>query len=137
MKIKREGLLTLVREEIDRLEAEERRRQEREAYRADEARECYVRATTEHWRTLANRLRRAVTAGHAVTYDLVPEQLRSRHGDTLPFYRPSREVQPREVGAELRTLLRVLEVVEDEYVTTTALERNGFTLGRVLRGVTR
>ena len=135
MKIKRAALLTLISSEISRLEDAEKARAERERARSEVALEEYLRETLPHWRTFANRLRRAVSNGEPITYELAPVELRFRHSQALNWWGRRTDAEPREVAEGLRALRLVLELTQDEYVTTTTLERQGFALGRTLKGI--
>lgn len=133
MKINRLRLLTMIDEQIaQRQRAQDRRRAEA----AENNRHSRERAMqlNPHWEELARRILDAVIDDQPVSIDLVPVELRSGYSDSLRFFKPARELDDTDVASDLRALKLFLEATLDEDVNTTSLERQGFALGRVIRG---
>lgn len=137
MKISRQKLITLIDKEITRLQqivTDNHNQKVRDATR--QATE-YTERTSAAWELFAQRIGVALVSGNPVTSDLVPPELRDRYDKSHVRVFETRVISqaaqhPRVV--ELNTLKNVLEASTDEEISTYALEKQGFPLGRVLKG---
>jgi hypothetical protein len=134
MKIRRTRLLELVDQQIARREKDQARRQAELIENENRSREKALRLAPA-WDEFARRILDSVIDDKPVTMDLVPHELRAGYSDSLRFFKPSRSgAESNDVAADLKALKLFLEATLDEDVNTTSLERQGFSLGRVLRG---
>lgn len=134
MKINRLRLLELVNQQIAYREKDQARRQA-ELVESDRRSREKALALGPAWEELARRILDAVIDDNPVTMSLVPHELRSGYSDALRFFKPSRVAELNDAAADLKALKLFLEATLDENVNTTSLERQGFSLGKVLRGV--
>jgi hypothetical protein len=143
MKINRLQLITIIQSEITRLQDRARARHDAHREREDTAAQRYVEETREGWREFTLRIRNRVNDGLPVTYDDVPEALRARgvimRGIRFFDNRPADVPVPAIFNPDtvpgvppLTTLRGVLAASDDDDVSTYALEKMGFPLGKTL-----
>lgn len=135
MKIKRIQLIALVNKRITEVEADNARRASDDENRRERQRIAYVSDTSEHWEEFARRILDTVIDDKPITNNLVPRQIKGHYSDGLRFWDPRVPALSLTSTRDLKTLLTFLEVTVDDEINTTALERQGFPLGKVLRGV--
>lgn len=134
MKINKLRLLELVNQQIAYRERDQERRRAEAAVNNERSRERHLQLAA-HWEEFARRILDKVIDDELITTDLVPPELRSGYSDSLRFFKPIKPAELSDAAADLRALKLFLEATLDEEVNTTSLERQGFALGRVLRGV--
>jgi hypothetical protein len=134
VKINRLKLIKLVKAEINRIDNITEQRNTDIVIKAKLARDEYVASTKGSWVTFANAIITRVSMNTPVTRDDVPQALRDGYRDYVSLWSapasPALHV-PRTQA--LVTLLDVLEASSDEEVSTSSLQKDGFTLGHVLR----
>lgn len=135
VKIKRQKLIDLLKVEIHRREVAAKEQHEKSVTRQREDTNAYVRRTADAWQTFARSITVAVGGREPVTWDDVPHELRSYRDGYVEVHRPRPVDANVDDADQLRALLAVLEATEDEVISTYALEKMGFVLGRTLRGV--
>jgi hypothetical protein len=139
MKISRLKLIEILRSEQDRLVNRQRRilldRAQRDTVNAT----AYVERTREAWLQLATNIRQAVENGGTVTAQDIPKPIRRNvgYGVGLEIWEPPKDrdvvnvtdtLEFRKIGA----VLRLLEVAEDEMISTYALEKAGFRIEQIM-----
>jgi hypothetical protein len=135
VKISRLKLIELIDVEVTRRERLADEELTRATARQSDERERYRVATQVAWRTFAQRIIERVNADEAVTSADVPRALtdggRRTYGISLYHdIDEPRRANPR--TADLRRLRELLQASLDEEISTYALEKQGFSLGRVL-----
>lgn len=138
MKIKREKLLALITGELARLKTTRERKDIAEKSRTETVRAHYERSTRDAWQRLAEMIERRTAAREPVEWEYVPADLRGFRTGQLKFYDPPRpgacgSVEDSLEYRRLDALRRLLEVAEDEMVSTYALEKAGFRLEHIMR----
>lgn len=134
MKISRGQLITLINVELASLATRRERSDEstRESYRR--AAETYVGSYAEEWYEFAQTIRERIAQRLPITKAEIPTRLRE-YGDRLNLFGQSvpTPMRPFEREDELRSLLKMLETVVDDEISTHALEKMGFRMGRLLK----
>lgn len=135
MKIKRVQLLELVNNEITRLTARARAELTEQLAQRERAQAEFQRELAPHWEEFARRILDAVIDERPVTRDMVPSKISGGFRNGVKFLDQGRsEPQLRDFTGDLRVLKKFLEVTTDDEINTSSLERQGFPLGKVLRG---
>lgn len=135
MKIKRTRLIELVNKRIAEIETDNARRKLVDEENRERQRLAYIGETSEHWEEFARRILDTVIDDKPVTTELVPRRLKGHYVEGLRFWDDRRPAPAMASTRDLRTLAAFLEVALDDEINTTALERQGFPLGKVLRGM--
>lgn len=137
MKINREKLISLIDTEIERLKQLTADSYARRIKDAEREVATYVKNTSAGWEEFAQRIMTAVAAGNPVTSDLIPPTIKERGSRTYVRAFEVQVIRPGEMPPqvnELEMLKKILEASTDDEVSTYALEKQGFPLGRVLKG---
>lgn len=133
MKINRLRLLELVNKQIEIRERDQERRAV-EAVAAEERSLARALELGPDWEEFARRILDATIDDKPITADMVPYKLKAGYSDSLRFFKPAtKPTELSDAAADLKALKLFLEATLDENVNTTGLERQGFSLGRVLR----
>ena len=133
MKINRLRLLELVNRQIEIREKDQERRAV-ELVKAHERNLARALELGPDWEEFARRILDAIIDDKPITLDLVPYNLKAGYSDSLRFFKPANKpTELSDAAADLKALKLFLEATLDENVNTTGLERQGFSLGRVLR----
>lgn len=137
MKFNRRKLIKIIEAEITRVNAAARDLAERRAQDADLARISYVERTSAAWKEFAANIRAAVAHSEPITINQVPAGIRSRM-NYIDFWEESRVVA-RKISTsqndsvrDLKALLDVLNASDDETVSLYALQKSGFSLGKIV-----
>jgi hypothetical protein len=130
MKFDRLELIKRLTETADAREAQAVRELDGALAKERARRAQYVADTTEAWSEFVLAVRRRLRKGEPIVEDDVPKELR-------PYGRELRLFRPADTGSlrrpeQLRALVRVLEASQDETVSLAEIQRNGFTLGKLL-----
>lgn len=138
MKIKRQELIKIIEQRLAGAEKFRHDQHEKLVTKYDEALAEYTVRTHDAWLDFARAVFKRVEQHGVVVADDIPRPIRAGGlgGGGLRLFddRPPRkrnDITPEE--RLLRTLLEVLKQTTDETVSTHALEKMGFPLGRVLR----
>ena len=135
MKINRLKLIEIIKTKLDTIEADRLRRYELAVQVHRDAERKYFEDTRADWATFAQTIERTLSQGKIMRASSMPSGLQSRMSSSMRFFdgKPPVAPQPHEQEAQLRTLISVLEQSSDEEVSTHALEKIGFPLGRILK----
>lgn len=134
MKIARAQLMQLVKDEIKECEKHraERDALAREKHRKNE--QAYIERYAVAWQSFIDNVQMCLSTGKPITTNDVPLALRDYRSHP-ELFTPSKcaamAPSPREV--ELHGLLKILDAVLDNEVSTYALEKMGFRMGRMLK----
>jgi hypothetical protein len=137
MMVGRARLIKVVRDEITRRENAVVARNERAQAQCRQAEQEYVDRTAMAWEELASMILTVNNMRRALTPEDIPQALLGdRRGvvHSIPLFTPRRTDTDVANVAQLRLLVEVLETSDDEYVSTSSLQKEGFTLGKVLSG---
>lgn len=136
MKIKRQLLIETLQTRLDEREKLRLNRHTAavNSYNAEERR--YAESTHEAWKSFADRIHYVLGRGGLVTPEDIPKAISdgSLRGG-LKFFRKGEPLPPTPTEEELllRRLIEILKNSTDVEVSTYALEKMGFPLGRVLK----
>jgi len=143
MKIKTSRLIELIDAELKRIRRSSEERRLRDVDRAERAREEYVDKTSAAWQSFAENIRRVTAQREPITWEHVPRELRGPYGvGSINIWQPTKTRESYPAPEEhpdyrrLETLRSLLDVVEDDVISTYSLEKAGFRLERLLRGLT-
>lgn len=135
MKIKRVQLLELVNNEITRLALKAQSDLAEELAQREQTLADFQRELAPHWEEFARRILDAVIDERPITRDMVPSKILGSYRNEVKFLDQGRSKPTlRDITGDLRVLKKFLEVTTDDEINTTSLERQGFPLGKVLRG---
>ena len=95
----------------------------------------YVRVTHDAWKTFADRITVILENGGVPTRDDIPKAIHSGNLSSLKFFEKRKPLAPTpsEEELQLRRLITILKNSTDIEVSTYALEKMGFPLGRVIK----
>lgn len=136
MKIKRQSLIELLQTRLDEREKYRLNRHANALQSHDEAEVEYVTQTHAAWLDFAEQIRTTVMNGGIPRPSDIPKAISdgSLRGG-LKFFSKNPPLLPTasEEELNLRRLIEVLKNSTDDEVSTYALEKMGFTLGRILK----
>lgn len=136
MKFGRQKLIDLLKIEVDRVQRDHQFALREAENKAETARNDYVIKTTDAWFTLADNICATVKRGEPVTADVIPRELRDRFTKSIKFYEERYSVPSERAYLErmrdLRALIDVLEVSDDDTVSLYSLQKSGFPLGKIM-----
>lgn len=139
MKIKREKLLEIVRQQKLKMITDQDERAERYRERIVRERSDYIAQTRDLWSGFAHAIYDAVNRREPITYELVPEGLRTtRYDGYLRFYdvpkvKAEMSVTESKNYRTLTALEQILQNVTDDEVSTYALEKMGVSLAGLIK----
>ena len=137
MKINRLKLITLVNDEIARRGRAARDEHATRLGKVLEDISLYKAATHDAWLQFAKKIVDRVSAGEVIQHKDVPVELRFSSSYRVELMLIDGNEKPRmrtpDIGA-LTRLRELLEASDDAEVSTYGIEKEGFSIGRVLRG---
>jgi hypothetical protein len=134
MKINRLQLIGLVNDEITRREKKAAEWNAKRLEHRTAAQLTYRTETEDAWERFAQRILRRIENGDVVTADDRPAELRGWSTESVRFWREETLNWNQPITANVGDLVhlrRVLEASADDEVSTYALQKQGFSLGRV------
>lgn len=136
MKIKREALIGLIQKRVQAWETDREQRYQKALNDWRDAEIEYDKRTANAWLDFADIIRRKIGDGKLITRDDIPREIKS-HGSWsgLEIFDKKKPASPtpREEETQLLRLIEILKNSTDDEVSTYALEKLGFPIGRVLK----
>lgn len=137
MKIKRQALIEILQRRLLEWENDREQRYNKAVKEWQAAEREYDKRTANVWLDFAATIQRKISAGKLVTRDDIPEEIKSSGSWTglLEFFDKKKPMTPTPRAEEelLRRLIEILKNSTDVEVSTYALEKMGFPLGRVIK----
>lgn len=133
MKIKKSELLRLIDDKLRKLETE---RLARDKIKYDEYRDaCQHYVNTKHsaWAEFAHTIQNLIKLREPIQHSAVPQELRSMFGLTFFETKEPKLLTPSTVETDLRNMRDFLHLVEDDEISTYALQKMGFSAANLFK----
>lgn len=136
MKIKRQALIEIIQRRLCEVEDDREKRYVQAVKDWQTAENKYVEQTANAWLDFSRVIQDKVGRGELLTRDDIPATIKiSSSWNGLEFFDKKKPLPPtpHEVETHLRRLVELLKNSTDIEVSTHALEKAGFPIGRVLK----
>lgn len=136
MKIKREALITILQNRLRAWEDDRKQRYNTAVKDWQAAEREYDKRTANVWLDFAATIQRKIGEGKLVAREDIPKEIKTNGSWTgLELFDKKKPTPPtpRDEETQLLRLIEILKNSTDDEVSTYALEKLGFPLGRVLK----
>lgn len=136
MKIKRQALIEIIERRLREIEDDREKRYVRAVKDWQTAENEYVERTANAWIDFSRTIQDKIGRGELLTQDDIPQMIKNTGTwPGLKFFDSRKPISPtpHETETHLRRLVELLKNSTDIEVSTHALEKAGFPIGRVLK----